>query len=306
MVILLSRAQTLPSAFARRPPPSATACAGPSLAGVARRVSPSLNATRILALLARPSAASPVVETALIVLTLALTRRAVSVFCFSRYLRYGSEGSTVGGGCTVGSPLGDNVANGKNCKALPNVDQVSCDNGACTVISCKGDFDVSPQKDGCVQRGIKRVRKTRGAEVVDDVFDRLVSHKLLADWFNIAAGKAKIFATISVLNYNNVLLFLLNQNAIVGAPDLSTLRNMLDLGASQLRRDSPYTVDGVLNVLFQRNLIIRCSDIPCIKGFLGTNIEVLIISDLLQLLVSQGFIVQGTDILDLKQMFGLA
>lgn len=91
---------------------------------------------------------------------------------FPGYLRQGAERRTVGGGCTVASPFGNNVADGKNCKAIPNVDQVLCDGGTCKVLSCKDGFYVSPTHSSCVKHRINRVRKTRGVEFMGDSLDR--------------------------------------------------------------------------------------------------------------------------------------
>ncbi|KAF9652487.1 hypothetical protein BDM02DRAFT_3075260, partial [Thelephora ganbajun] len=54
------------------------------------------------------------------------------------------------GGCTVASPFGNNVADGKNCKAIPNVEGVSCHQGTCKILSCKNGFKVSRSHDSCV------------------------------------------------------------------------------------------------------------------------------------------------------------
>ena len=52
-----------------------------------------------------------------------------------------AERGTVGGGCTVAiSPFGHDMAEGKNCKAIPNVDDVLCDGGGCKVLSFKDGF----------------------------------------------------------------------------------------------------------------------------------------------------------------------
>ena len=156
MVIPPLRLQTLPSASASRPTSSVMVCAGPSLAGVVRRVSRGLDVTNLLALLVRPCVVSLTVGEVLIVSTPSLMRRVVSV-C-SGYLHRGAERKTVGGGCTAGSLSGTNVAKGKNCKAIPNVDKVLCDRGACKIISCKDGFD--PAGDHCVKSGLNGARKT--------------------------------------------------------------------------------------------------------------------------------------------------
>lgn len=80
---------------------------------------------------------------------------------------------------------------------------------------------------------------------------------------------------------------------------------MLGLDASVLRRDAPYTVDYVLDVLWGKKLIVKCDDLLCIEGFLGAKIETFNIDDLLELLVGQGLIVEGTNLIDLRQLFGL-
>jgi len=66
------------------------------------------------------------------------------------------------GGCTVPSPFGNNGASGKNCKTIPNVDKVLCDNGTCKVLSCKNGFKVSRSNDSCIQPRLNRVRNARG------------------------------------------------------------------------------------------------------------------------------------------------
>jgi hypothetical protein len=52
-------------------------------------------------------------------------------------------------------------------------------------------------------------------------------------------------------------------------------------------------------------LVTRCNDLTCLKGFLGTKVETSSVGNLLEFLIGQGLIVQGTDLLDLRQLFGL-
>lgn len=142
-------------------------------------------------------------------------------------------------------------------------------------------------------------------DVIDDCFDRLTSHKLLAGWYNIVVGRAQILASLVIIDYDHVLQFLLGQGAIIGVPDLLALKDILGIDLSVLRRDTPYTVDGALNVLLAKGLIVGCDDLLCIKGFLGAAVETFSIDYLLQLLVAQGLIVQGTSLLDLRELLGL-
>lgn len=223
-----------------------------------------------------------------------------------RYLPQCAERGAIGGGCTVGlgSLSGNNVVNGKNCKGIPNVDDVLCDQGTCKVLSCKGDFDPSPAGDSCLRRRLNRVRQTRSVEVIDDTFDRLTRLKLLVNGFDIVFAKAQILAGLSILDYNHVLQFLLDQRAIVGAPSLFQLRNFLGLDASVLRREIPSTVDGVLDILLVKGLIIGCTDLPCIKGLLGVDVEAFSIDHLLQVLVAQFLIVGAPDLVQLRDILG--
>lgn len=58
----------------------------------------------------------------------------------------------------VASPFGNNVADGKNCKSIPNVDKVQCD-GSCKVLSCKNGYEVSRSHDKCVKPRLERARQ---------------------------------------------------------------------------------------------------------------------------------------------------
>lgn len=58
----------------------------------------------------------------------------------------------LGGGCMVASPFGNNVADGKNCRNIPHVKDVDCNDGSCVVTSCKDGYEPSSTKDGCVSR----------------------------------------------------------------------------------------------------------------------------------------------------------
>jgi len=68
------------------------------------------------------------------------------------------------GGCVVASPFGNNVADGKNCKTIPNVDEAVCDAGTCKVVSCKNGLNVSNSHDSCVMPRLDRVRQVRSGD----------------------------------------------------------------------------------------------------------------------------------------------
>ena len=132
-------------------------CAAPSHVEVLRRLSKGQSAAILLAMLARPCVVSTV-ERVTTVLISAPTLRAVSYFSLA-VLHCDTDNGTSGGGCTVASPLGNNVADGKNCKTIPNVVEVECDIGTCKVISCKKDYLVSSSQDSCVKARLDRVRR---------------------------------------------------------------------------------------------------------------------------------------------------
>jgi hypothetical protein len=224
-----------------------------------------------------------------------------------RYLHYDTEGRALGGGCTIAPPLafGNNVANGKNCKALPNVENVICRQGTCEVLSCKAGFEVSDARDSCVKAGPNRFRKARGVEVVDQAFDLLISHNLLVSGFDVATSKAEIIAAGSILNYDNILQALLLQHAVVGVTNLQPLKAKLGLAVPAPRRDTvAYAVDYVLGLCLERNLIVGFTDLPSLKNFLGPQVETLETNSLLETLVIRGLVVKVTNISALRQLLG--
>ena len=276
--------------------------AGPSLTDVVRSVLPRDRITGLLAPLARPCAVSPRGR-ASTALTPSAIQRVVSVF--------GSDTGTgmlraklLGGGCTVASPFGNNVADGTNCKALPNVKDAGCDHGSCVVRSCKDGFNVSKTGDSCVKAPANRARNTADMAIIDDCFNRLISHDLLVPGFNIVVGRNDILATVLVLTYNNVLQSLIDQCAVAGVPNLLELADILGIDFSLLRRDNTYNIDNVLRPLFDKGLIVGYYDFPTLKAFLGAAVLALDVDDLLAFLVGQNLVLI-TDILQLKELLGL-
>ncbi|KAG9311452.1 hypothetical protein JVU11DRAFT_8567 [Chiua virens] len=54
------------------------------------------------------------------------------------------------GGCVKASVFGSPSTTGVNCHAIPNVEQVSCNDSKCIVHTCKDDFTASTSKNACV------------------------------------------------------------------------------------------------------------------------------------------------------------
>jgi len=230
---LLLPVPILPSVSASRPTASAMECVGTSHTDVARRVSPGEGATTLSVLLARPCVVSPTAGKVMIVLISQPMLRVVSDLALVVRIAILRTG-IVGGGCTVASPFGGNVADGKNCKTIPNVEKVLCDSGTCKVLSCEHDFKVSRFNDSCVKLRLDRVRQARGVEIVDEVLDLLVHEHLLVDAFDVIAAKQRLLADVEVLDCDHVLQALLLEGAIVGIHDLPELKKVLGLGGSVL------------------------------------------------------------------------
>ena len=161
------------------------------------------------------------------------------------------EGEVAGGGCTVAPPSGVNPANGKNCKAIANVDQVACENQACKVRSCKQGFKPSPANDACVQDTSRRVRQARGANDIDgglarrdvtdidSLFVLIDQHNLFVQGFNQAAAKANLAAALNVFDLDHALELLLLQNAFIdGINSLAVLKDRLGLNPGMRRRET--------------------------------------------------------------------
>ena len=302
MDILPLLVQILPSVSASRHSASVMGCVGTSHKGVARRAAPCADVISKLALLARPCVVSLTVKRAMIVLISIPTLRAVSYFALAVPIAMLRTGN-IGGGCTVASPFGNNVADGKNCKSIPDVDQVLCNGGTCKILSCKQGFKVSSFGDACVKLRIDRVRQVRGVGVVDEVLNLLVHEHLLVDALDIVGIKQRLLSDVKILDYDHILQALLLEGAIVGVSNLLELKERLGLD-SAIRRGIP-AVDDVLGLLLKYNLIVGFHDILAIKEFLGAKLEVLNVDSLLELLLGQHLIVGITSILALKEVLGL-
>ena len=211
------------------------------------------------------------------------------------------EGEVAGGGCTVASPFGGNVADGKNCWGILNVGDVLCDNGACKIISCKSGFKISTSGDSCVDP----LDNVQGAVVIDQVLALLVPSQFLIPGFDIVAAKKRLLLVVQVFDYNHILQALLLEGSVVRVQNLLELKNALGLNASTLRRDVTYNVDDILSLLLEKRLIVGFYDLSHLKGFLGLKIQGLDVDSLLRLLLVEGLIVGITDIASLKQFLGL-
>lgn len=140
----------------------------------------------------------------------------------------------LGGGCTVASPFGNNVADGTNCKALPNVKDADCDRGSCLVSSCEDGFTVSTTRDSCVKAPANRVRNTADAAIISDCFNRLQRNGLLTPGFDIGAAEKQILAEVLVITYGNVLQWLILQGAVIAITNLLVLADSLGIALALL------------------------------------------------------------------------
>lgn len=48
------------------------------------------------------------------------------------------------------SPFGNNVADGTNCRTIPNHKEVECNDGTCVVTSCQDGYEPSSTGDSCI------------------------------------------------------------------------------------------------------------------------------------------------------------
>ena len=139
----------------------------------------------------------------------------------------GTEDMSLGGGCTVASPFGNNVADGKNCKSIPHVDKVQCDNGSCLVLSCKDGYNVSRSYDSCIQPRLERVRQVRSGDIIDVVLNLLFREGLLVAGLDLVSVRQKLVVIVKVLDGDHVLQALLDLKLIVGFNDLVKLKARL-------------------------------------------------------------------------------
>ena len=151
---------------------------------------------------------------------------------FSRCTHRDTDGWIVGGGCPVASPFGG-AAGGKNCKDIANVNQVTCDNGACKVLSCNNGFQVPASNDGCVnpgrrRRGVGSSIHRRNPADIDSLFNLIISKGLFVNGFDVTAAKAKV-AALGGFNLDGALQLLLSMNAFVDIHDLPTLKARLGI-----------------------------------------------------------------------------
>ncbi|KIJ62252.1 hypothetical protein HYDPIDRAFT_61617, partial [Hydnomerulius pinastri MD-312] len=54
------------------------------------------------------------------------------------------------GGCVKASPFGSPSTGGVNCRGIPQVDDVTCEENSCIVHSCKDGYMVTPANDWCI------------------------------------------------------------------------------------------------------------------------------------------------------------
>ena len=201
---------------------------------VARRVSPRRGVIILFAPLGRPCAVSPTVKKATTVLTSTPMSRAVGVSCSGR-AHCDAKDVPIGGGCTVASPFGNNVADGKNCKTIHKVERVFCDEGSCKVLSCKDGYKVSRSHDSCVQPRLERVREVRGGQVhdVDSLLSLIVGHGLFVKGYDLVSAKERLNVSVKVFSVDHVLEVLLGEKAIIDEIlDLIHLKARLELDVS--------------------------------------------------------------------------
>jgi len=304
MATHLLQVRTPPIASASLPTASVMGCAGLSHMDAAPKVSLGGSAMVLLALLERPSVASLTVMRVMIVLISRAILRVVSDLVLVLFIVILSNGMTVGGGCTVASPFGGNVADGKNCKDIPHVEKVLCDNGSCKVLSCKSGFIVSDSHDSCVKARLNRVRRAQGVGIIDEVLGLLVRQELLVRGFDILAAKEDLLASVQVLDYDHVLKALLAEGAIVGITDLLKLKEVLGLGVSVLRREIT-DLDSLLDLIVKQGLFVDGFDILAAKENLLAVLKVFDVSHVLELLLLQNAFVDIHDLLTLKDRLGL-
>jgi len=250
--------------------------------------------------LERPYVVSQTVETATIVLISGTTPRVVNLF-FSRCAHCGTEGWIVGGGCTVAPPFGG-AAGGKNCKDITNVDDVTCDNGACKVLSCKNGFKVHTSGDSCVKPNLRR-RQARVVGVIDEVFSKLVHSHLLVPGFDIVTAKQQLLLTVKVLDYDHILEALLAEDAIIGIHDLAKLKEALGLGPS-IHRRNPADIDSLFNLIVSKGLFVNGFDVAAAKARIAA-LGGFDLDRALGLLLSENAFVDIHDIATLKARLGL-
>jgi hypothetical protein len=210
------------------------------------------------------------------------------------------ECEVAGGGCTVASPFGGNVADGKNCRGILNVGDALCDNGACKILSCKSGFKISTSGDGCVDP----LDNVQGAVVIDQALALLVPSQLLIPGFDIVAAKNRLLLVVQVFDYDHVFQALLLEGSIVKVQNLLELKHALGLDASVLRRDIT-DVDSLFALIVERGLFVRGFDLVAAKQMLIASLRVFDVSRALELLLGQNAFVGVYNLLALRDLLGL-
>ena len=161
-------------------------------------------------------------------------------FC-SRCAHCDTKDMVSGGGCTVASPFGNNVADGKNCKSIPHVEKVLCDNGSCKVQSCKRGYKVSRSEDSCVQPRLDRIRQVPDVQVptdvdslqiptdVDSLLALIEQQRLFIEGFDLDAAKEKLDVVLETFDVDSALEVLLIEKAFIEAYVLAQLKARLGI-----------------------------------------------------------------------------